>query len=246
MVDSLPTVSRNMNFPLTGSNDMDPTTIDDLSQLAGWDTPALSNALDTLRLRPYNTGFTDGSLVRVAGTTPMVGRAVTARMAARDPGDDGIPVSQLHALIAAADGPVVVAVEDSDDPPGAGAFLGEVNGTLLGALGVRGVVTNGRVRDVNELRSMGYSVFARGLCVARVYMRLVEVGQPVTIGGLTINPGDVLHGDEHGVLQLPAEALPEIASKAELIRDDEQNVIGWARSEEFTVEGLLALRRVKH
>jgi regulator of RNase E activity RraA len=225
---------------------MNATTADQLDALAAWDTPALSNALDALRVRPHNAGFSDGSLVRVAGSAPMVGRAVTARMAAREPGDNGMPVSHLHRLITEVEGPVVVAIEDCDNPAGAGAFLGEVNGTLLGALGVRGVVTNGRVRDVSELRGMGYSVFARGLCVARAYMRLVEVGGPVTLGGVAIRPGDILHGDEHGVLQMPGEALPDILATAELIREEEQRVVGWALSDQFTIEGLLALRRVKH
>ena len=121
-----------------------------------------------------------------------------------------------------------------------------MNGSLLEALQIKGFVTNGRVRDVNELRTFSYPVFARGLCVARSYMRLVEVGTPVTVGGMTVEPGDIIHGDEHGVLNIPADALPAIFDKAELIRADEQNVVGWSRSDEFTLEGLLALKRVKH
>jgi regulator of RNase E activity RraA len=225
---------------------MDSASAEQLEALSAWDTPALSNALDTLRLRPYNAGFSDGSLTRITGAAPMVGRAVTARMVARDPGENGIPVSELHRVIAELDGPAVVVIEDCDEPPGTGAFLGEVNGTLLAALGVRGIVTNGRVRDVNELRRLGYAVYAQGLCVARAYMRLTDVGNEVSVGGLTIGPGDVLHGDEHGVLKIPTEALADIVAKAELIRDEEQRVVGWAQSDEFTIEGLLALRRVKH
>ena len=107
-------------------------------------------------------------------------------------------------------------------------------------------MTNGRVRDVNELRQYSYPVYARGLCVARSYMRLVEVGQPVTVAGMSVASGDIIHGDEHGVLNIPVEALPEIFDKAELIRADEQNVVGWSRSDEFTIDGLLALKRVRH
>jgi regulator of RNase E activity RraA len=225
---------------------MTETLAEPLELLKEWDTPALGNALDTLRLRSFDTGYSDGSLVRITGAAPMVGRAVTARMVAREAGDNAIPVSQLHRLIAETDGPVVVVIEDCDETAGAGAFLGEVNGTLLAALGVAGVVTNGRVRDVNELRGLAYPVFARGLCVARAYMRLVEVGQPVTVGGLNVRPGDVLHGDEHGILNIPEEALPEIIGKAESIRTEEQQIVGWATSDDFTLEALLALRRVKH
>jgi regulator of RNase E activity RraA len=222
------------------------TTPDLIEALAGWDTPALSNALDALRLRPPNTGHTDGSIARVTGAAPMVGHAVTARMVAREAGADAVPVAQLHRAVAEVDGPVVVVVEDCDTPPGAGAFLGEVNGALLAALGVRGVVTNGRVRDVDELRAYPYPVYAAGLCVARSHMRLVEVGGPVTVAGTRVEPGDLLHGDEHGVLAIPAEALPEIFAKAELIREEEQRLLAWARSAEFSVPALLELRRVRH
>jgi regulator of RNase E activity RraA len=227
------------------------TTAPDLGSikaLADWDTPALSNALDALRLRSFNTGYTDGSIQRVtAGPRPaMAGRAVTARMVAREPGDDAIPVSRLHKAISEMDGPVVVVLEDRDEPAGAGAFLGEVNGSLLAALDIQGLVTNGRVRDVDTLRELPFAVHAAGLCVARAHMRLVEVGGPVAVAGMRVEHGDIVHGDEHGVLQIPAGALPGIFAKAELIREDERNVVGWTKSAEFSVPRLLALRRVRH
>jgi regulator of RNase E activity RraA len=222
------------------------TTSEEIKALAAWDTPALSNALDALRLRPCNTGYTDGSVRRITGGGVMAGRAVTARMVAREPGEDGIPVSRLHQVISELDGPVVVAIEDLDQPPGAGAFLGEVNGSLLAALGIAGLVTNGRVRDAGDLRRLPYPVYAAGLCVSRAYMRLTEVGATVTVAGMTVAPGDILHGDEHGVLRVPPEALPGIVAKAELIREEEQRVVGWSRSAGFSVPGLLALRRVRH
>jgi regulator of RNase E activity RraA len=216
-----------------------------IEPLTEWDTPALSNALDALRLRPHNTGYTNGSIQRITGAATMAGRAVTARMVAREPGD-GIAVSHLHQAIADTDGPVVVVLQDCDDPPGAGAFLGEVNGSLLAALRVQGVITNGRVRDIGELHQFPYPVYAAGLCVARSYMRLIDVGTEVTVAGLTVHPGDLLHGDEHGILQIPAEALPAIIGKAEMIRADEQNIVAWSRSADFSADKLLHLRRVRH
>jgi regulator of RNase E activity RraA len=222
-----------------------------LDALGEWDTPALSNALDALRLRPFNTGYTDGSVHRITSGGPgahgiMAGRAVTARMVAREPGEDGIPVSRLHKAVSEIDGPVVVVVEDLDQPPGEGAFLGEVNGSLLAALGIAGLITNGRVRDAGDLRRLPYPVYAAGLCVARSYMRLTEVGTTVTVAGMMVAPGDILHGDEHGVLNIPAAALPDIIAKAEVIREDEKRVVGWSKSAEFSIPGLLALHRVRH
>jgi regulator of RNase E activity RraA len=137
-------------------------------------------------------------------------------------------------------------LEDRDEPAGAGAFLGEVNGSLLAALDIQGLVTNGRVRDVDTLRELPFAVHAAGLCVARAHMRLVEVGGPVAVAGMRVEHGDIVHGDEHGVLQIPAGALPGIFAKAELIREDERNVVGWSKSAEFSVPRLLALRRVRH
>lgn len=221
-------------------------TAADIDRLAEWDTPSLSNALDSLRLRAFNVGYTDGSISRQTGTTAVAGIAVTARMRARDAGDDAVPVARLHAAIAAVDGPVVVVIEDADDPPGAAAFLGEVNGSLLAALGITGFVTNGRVRDVDELRGLPFPVFAQGLCVARSYMRLVEIGTPVRVAGMDVSPGDIVHGDEHGLITIPSDAIPAIFEKAEIIRADEQQIVAWSRSEKFSVEELLALRRVRH
>jgi regulator of RNase E activity RraA len=94
-------------------------------------------------------------------------------------------------------------------------------------------------RDVNELRRFPYVVYSRGLCVARSYMRLIEVGVEVSVAGMTVHPGDIVHGDEHGILLVPSDALPGIFEKAEEIRDDEQSVVEWSRSAEFTVDKLL-------
>jgi regulator of RNase E activity RraA len=123
---------------------MTATITGQIDALVAWDTPALSNALDALRLRPRNTGHSDGPISRVTGGATMAGRAVTARMVAREAGEDGIAVSHLHRAISEMEGPVVVVLQDRDKPAGAGAFLGEVNGSLLAALGIRGLITNGR------------------------------------------------------------------------------------------------------
>jgi 4-hydroxy-4-methyl-2-oxoglutarate aldolase len=123
-----------------------------IESLAGWDTPALSDALDALRLRPHNTGHSDGSIQQITGAAPIAGRAVP-RMVAREPGEDGIGPWHLHQAIAETGGPVVVVVEDCDDPAGAGAFLSEVNVALLAALHVQGVITNGRRTSANHASS---------------------------------------------------------------------------------------------
>jgi regulator of RNase E activity RraA len=222
------------------------TTTDlDLTSLAAWDTPALSNALRRTAVGADGQAHTDGSIRRIAGGT-MLGTAVTATMRAGAPGDDAIPVADLHRAVLAVEGPVVVVVQDLDEHPGAGAFLGEVNGTLLAALGISGFMTNGRVRDEPDLQRMGYAVHAAGLCVARGHMRLTAVGVPVRVAGLDVAPGDLVHGDQHGVLRIPADVAGSLPGLAEEIREEEQSIVSWARSADFTPDGLLALVRVRH
>ncbi|QFU89426.1 RraA family protein [Amycolatopsis sp. YIM 10] len=213
-----------------------------MSGLADWDTPALSNAL---RRAGVAQSRTDGSIQRISGGS-LLGTAVTATMRAREPGEDGVPVADLHRAVLAVEGPVAVVVQDVDEVPGAGAFLGEVNGTLLDALGISGFVTNGRVRDEPDLRGMGFAVHAAGLCVARAHMRLTAVGVPVRVGGLPVTPGDLLHGDQHGVLRIPPETASRLPALAEEIRAEEQAIVAWARSSDFTPAGLLELKRVRH
>jgi 4-hydroxy-4-methyl-2-oxoglutarate aldolase len=167
-------------------------------------------------------------------------------MRAAHAGDDAVAVSELHRLIGASRHPAMVLVQDLDPVPGAGAFLGEVNGTLLDALGIAGFATNGRVRDLRELRGMGYTVHAQGVCVARAHMRLTAVNVPIAIAGMTVHTGDLIHGDEHGLLRIPIELGQEALAAADEIRAEEQRIIAWARSPQFTLERLLELRRPQH
>jgi regulator of RNase E activity RraA len=216
-----------------------------LGELRHWDTPALSNALQRLGVDPAERVFTDGSIHLLTGKG-SVGIAVTATMRAAEPGEDGIPVSELHRLVGSSPHVVMVVLQDLDPTPGAGAFLGEVNGTLLDALGIAGFATNGRVRDAEELRQFRYTVHAQGLCVARAHMRLTAVDVPVTIGGMAVHPGDIVHGDQHGLLRIPLDLASQALDTVRDIREEEQRIVTWARSPEFNLEGLLALRRVRH
>ncbi|WP_240157550.1 hypothetical protein [Pseudonocardia broussonetiae] len=99
---------------------------------------------------------------------------------------------------------------------------------------------------MQELTTLGMSVLAAGLCVPRAHMRLTSIGAPVQVAGLQVAPGDLVHGDQHGVLRIPREHARRLAAVADEIRAEEQEIVGWARSADFSAKGLLALRRVRH
>jgi regulator of RNase E activity RraA len=143
-------------------------------------------------------------------------------------------------------GPRVVVVEDLDEPAGHGSLWGEVNATIFGALGCAGCVTNGCVRDLKEARAMGFHFFARGPGVSHAYVRVESAGEPVTVGGLRVSPGDLIHADQHGVLLIPREIAGELPAAAERVTAAEQTLLRWVRSSEFDADELIERRRVKH
>ena len=135
----------------------------------------------------------------------------------------------------------IVVIDDVDDPPGMGALIGNVHGNILRALDCAGVVTNGAVRDAADLRAISLQCFARQLAVSHAYAHIFEFGAPVTVGGLEIRPGDLLHGDRHGLLKVPldiAAAVPGVA-KDMLARDE--RIIALCQSKEFSPDKLRAM-----
>ncbi|MCZ6707873.1 MAG: RraA family protein, partial [Chloroflexi bacterium] len=130
--------------------------------------------------------------------------------------------------------------QDLDQPP-IGSFWGEVNGNIHHALGAVGLITDGGVRDLDEVRELGFQFLAKELLVSHAYVHLVEIGEPVTVGGVTIHPGDLLHADQHGALKIPHEIAPEVAEAAQRVEDRERVIINYAKSDEFTREGLADL-----
>jgi len=119
-----------------------------------------------------------------------------------------------------------------------GAFLGEVHSNILVALGCVGAVTNGSVRDLPAVEGLGFQFFAGTLSVSHSYVHIVETGTPVTIGGLTISSGDLLHGDQHGIQMIPNSLVAKIPQAAAAIAAREKAVIDQCRSSDVTLEKL--------
>src|SRR6516225_7262513 len=161
---------------------------DALAELATMSSPSVANGIERFKLRPNDTGYMDGSIIcRFPGLGPLVGYAITARIRATGKAELLPRTTDLwrHALDIPE--PRVVVIEDVDQPPGAGSFWGEVNANVFRALGCRGVITNGGVRDLPEMDALGFHAFSSVLSVSHAYVRVVDVGVPVRVGGLTID-----------------------------------------------------------
>lgn len=206
-------------------------------------TPTVANAIETFNVRPRNVGFMDASIKCMfpyLGT--MVGYAVTAKIRAAQPPQPGeaVPRRTMWEYILTIPEPRIVVIEDLDDPP-VGSFWGEVNANIHRALGCIGTVTNGGVRDLDEVERLGFHFFASQVQVSHAYVHVVEFGAPVTVGGLTVHPGDLLHGDKHGVIQIPLEIASELYRAAKEVEARERRIIEACQAPGFTIERLAEL-----
>jgi len=104
-----------------------------------------------------------------------------------------------------------------------------------------GVATNGAVRDLPALEKIGFHAYSARLAVSHAYSHIVEIGTPVELGGLKISPGDLLHGDQHGILSIPKEIAAKIPEAVLSARRREEELFEICRRPELKIE---EIRRV--
>ena len=173
---------------------------------------------------------------------PVVGYAATARIRTTNPPmvARGYYYERTdwwnHILSIPA--PRVVVIEDVDQPPGLGAFIGEVNANILLALGCAGLITNGSVRDLEYVELTRFQMFAGSVSVSHAYAHVFDFGGTVELGGLKIQPGDLVHGDRHGVQTIPLEIAEQVPGAAHEILKRRQHLIGICRANDFSIERL--------
>jgi regulator of RNase E activity RraA len=129
-------------------------------------------------------------------------------------------------------------MQDTDQEPGTGAFLGVVHVNILKALGCVGAVTNGAARELHGIEQSGFQVFAGRLAISRAYVHVVEFGGQVEVGGLKIQPGDLIHGDRHGIINVPKHLAPQLPAVAAKIAEQKQQVIELSRKPGASFETL--------
>ena len=202
------------------------------------DTPTVCNAIETAQGMRGFQGYTRSTMLCSAPTEPpVVGFAVTARIAARIASDEAADVVRARRMAyyrAMADGPrpTVAVIEDTDFPDCVGAFWGEINTTVHKGLGLAGALTNGVMRDLGDL-APGFPVVAGSIGPSHAFVRVTEVGTPVTIFGLTIAQGDLVHADRHGAVIVPPDVAPGLADAIAGMRRAEAIILQAARAPGF-------------
>lgn len=199
------------------------------------DSPTIANAIEPFDVRDRTEGFIGG---RVQCQFPdlgvMVGRALTVTMS-NAPGAvasrDGY--WQMWDALAAMDGPVVIAIADASGEPHRVAYAGEVMTTIAMRLGAVGMVTDGALRDVDEVHALGFHYFMQFPVVSHANFEITSVGRPIELDGQVVTTGDILHGDANGIVVVPDEVLEGLPASVESVREKEAATMEYVRGGSF-------------
>ncbi len=215
-------------------NDQAPSARD-LDALRALDTPSVCNAIELVAPERRAYGFTTRTLHCVRPELgAMVGYARTATIRAKRPSaaePEKVRETRFGHLdyLAAGPGPTVSVVQDLDDgEAGFGSFWGEVNTNVHKALGCLGTITNGSARDLDALAD-GFQILAGVIAPSHGFVHVVDYDCPVSIAGMTVESGDLIHADRHGAVVVPAGAARAVVEAAASIARREAVVIAAAR-----------------
>ena len=212
----------------------------DFILLRKYDTPTICNVIELFNVRPRNVGFMDKRIKSVfPELPPMVGYAATAtfRSAAMRQNDVYITLAKQIASFSEVYQPPVVVFQDLDDPTAAATF-GEMMCTTYKAFGATGLITSGAGRDLDQVRALGFPVFTNGTICAHGFCHIISIQVPVHVGGMTLYPGDLLHGDCNGVTNIPSEIAGEVAQVCEQYVAAESVLLDYLKSGNVNTKGL--------
>lgn len=214
----------------------------ELLQLARWNTPTIYNGWEQVTSRDsahdcFNLDETHDYMPQMG---PMIGYAVTVVCEPGNPDHrkNASAPEKCREYIASNPGPKIVVVQDLDKPATLGSYWGEVSANLSRALGCVGTITDGAIRDVDEMASAGFKALARRLCVGHAHSWPVRWGCEVEVFGRKVNHGDLIHADKHGFLVIPEEDQEGLLEAAIFMdRNECDTMISTARNSTGKSEG---------
>ncbi|HWN93926.1 MAG TPA: RraA family protein [Methylomirabilota bacterium] len=208
----------------------------ELFQLKRWNTPTIYNGWEQITKHDVTSYGINIEETRdfMPQMGPMVGYAVTVVIEPSNPQHrktNPNSSSEYRRYVASIPGPKIVVVQDLDKPRVIGSLWGEVNSNTHRALGCVGTITDGAVRDLDEMTNAGFKALARRLCVGHAHVVPVRWGGAVEVFGQRIEPGQLIHADKHGFLAIPSEDIPTLLEATRFMDTNEcDTVIAAARS----------------
>ena len=210
-------------------------SFEQISALCRIDSPTISNAIERFKVRPRVNGYVGYDIRCIfPELPPTVGYAVTCTVDSTTEGRQGIGFQRLYELLTNAPKPAIVVMQDVGPDRLHSCHAGEIMSTTMKRLGAVGILTDGGLRDVREVRVLGgFQYFCAGLVVSHGNPICVSVGDDVTISGMRVRMGDLLHGDVNGVVHIPDECAGQVADAAYRVWAEEGETLRRIASPEF-------------
>lgn len=202
---------------------------EEILKLKRWNTPTIYNGWEQItKHNPAKEGINIEPLTDfMPHMGPMAGFAVTVVI---EPGNPEHKKNvnawnDYRKYMAGVQGPKIVVVQDLDKPAVYGSFWGEVNANIHKALGCTGCITDGSIRDLDEMNNAGFKALARRLSVGHAFATPVKWNCPVEVFGTKINPGQLIHADKHGFLAIPDEDQENLLDAVIFMDNNECNTL---------------------
>lgn len=224
-------------------------TQEQIKEIGNMQTCAVSNAIESLNVRSRTEGFMTPEIKSMfPNMGAIAGFAVTAVIKASTPPSENMNFSRVTWIdeILSIPAPRIIVMKDLDYPEVIGSFWGEVQSAIHTSLDCVGVVTDGGVRDLDEMQGYGFNAFASTELVSRANVHLVEANVPVTIGRVTVNPGEILLGDKHGVISIPSEIVAELPAAIAKVEAGEKEIIDVCKDQDFSPDRLKDILRQRY
>jgi regulator of RNase E activity RraA len=202
-------------------------TTADLLMLKRWNTPTIYNGWEQITQHDIAGGCFNLEETRdfMPQMGPMVGYAVTVVI---EPSRSSHKRnrqnwSEYRRYAASVTTPKIVVIQDLDKPDLVGSFWGEVTSNVHRSLGCVGTITDGGIRDLDEMTNAGFKALARRLCVGHAHVIPVRWGCEIEVFGTNIYPGQLIHADKHGFLAIPPEDENKLLEAAHFMDQNEIN-----------------------
>ena len=224
------------------------TELEMIEELKNFDTPSITNVVATYPDHPLCLGlynpwsenwYTDQSLRCMypeLGRT--VGYAVTCTWGVPDPNYSGVTFMDVLDAMDASPKPTIFVFQQKF-PPELEGKVGLAGGnmtTAMQAIGCVGAISNGPSRDIDEIRPMKFQYLLSGVTAGHGAMAVHAVNVPVSVAGMDVAPGEIIHMDENGAVKFPAEKLEAVLENARALQIEETERLDRLRNAKSAAE----------
>lgn len=205
-----------------------------LEELKKFDTPSITNVVATYPNSPLCLGlynpwtenwYTDQSIrCMYPELGRLVGYAVTCVYGVPDPNYSRLTFMDVIDALEASKQPTILVLEQKFPPEIAGK-VGLAGGNMVSAMkaiGCLGLISNGPSRDLDEVRPMKFQYMLSGVTAGHGAMAVRAVNVPVTVGGMDVAPGEIIHMDENGAVKFPADKLEAVLNNVRELQKQEE------------------------